>query len=250
MIRRLLNVALMCATALVPALCSAQAQHRVDLYGLYEGFTSAGHPGHGALVADWRVQAPQRRWATSLSLHSDTLAARGDVRLGDSRWFLEPELRGQTPTAGLAPDYMVRGERWASYGYSASYVAAAVGARGELGRHHTVRATLRGRRWFFGELGSTGDIALPTTEWVAEPRISYTWWNVRDDASIGSNRRASVTATAAPAPQPAMCRCSCRGWRTGQRCSAPARTRRTRSEPGHHRASGCRTVRRSAPGGS
>ncbi len=183
------SVALIAALLLLPAMCAAQVQHRVDLNGLYEGIESAGHPGHGAVVADWRMQAPQRSWSTSLSLHSDTLTARGDIRLGDANWFLEPELRGQTPTAGLAPDYIVRGERWGRYGYSASYVTASLGVRGELGRHHTVRATLRGRRWFFGELGSTGDIDLPTTRWVAEPRLSYTWWNVRDDASIGSAAR-------------------------------------------------------------
>lgn len=140
--------------------------------------------GHGYLLVHWRWHGLGPSSRLDLSLSTDTLeASLSGLELSD-HLSAHASLKGEYPFGRLLPDYYRRGRRWPGREFNAGYLRAEVGLQASDGDAHFVDLTLRGRKWWFRRLERTSDaLQLPEDLWAFEPRLSYTYWNVRSDRS-------------------------------------------------------------------
>jgi hypothetical protein len=136
----------------------------------------------------WKVRDGDSANRFRVSLISETLDMRYD-RGGDGPLVFAIGSRLELVAAGVLADYVQRGDLLPERGFQANY--AWLGAEVGLQWHRSsVRLSIAGRRWWFDSNGATSEeFTLPSVEWVLEERLNYTYWNIRDDASVRDDYR-------------------------------------------------------------
>lgn len=152
------------------------------------------HPkfgGHGfAIVAYDRYQLPYKGHFGA-EFNTDTLRISLD-RFNLHQGLLETGiwLTGEAFLAGLLQDYYRNGIREPTLGFNASFVLGQAYLKLNLPGNHHVALIMAGRKWFFSSNDETYDrLVLPPDAWVFEPRITYTLWRIKGDASISDRHR-------------------------------------------------------------
>lgn len=168
---------------------SADAQEHVfSLAGSYEAAPGSGKFGHGAPIIDYRWTG-QTGNSFNANISTDTLTLRYEASLGP-RLRLGVHGRGEALFAGLLGDYYIGGDTIDERGFVASYLEVQTDIAWQAASHHTLRATASGRRWFFTDATGTSDaLVLPAEAFTVEPRLGYTFWDVRPDAAISEIHR-------------------------------------------------------------
>jgi hypothetical protein len=191
---RVFAVLLALLTCWFPSIASAQSR-----FTSRQAFATGGEvwavpgstAGHGwvLLSSDW--QHRDSALSVHAELNTETLRlAVNRIPLGPVGLWFGARVAGEALFAGLLSDYWVNGENRTENGFYASYVSAEPVLGWDAGRQHFMEVSVTGRRWFFGPSAQTSDaLVLPDVEWVAEPRLRYTWWGMRGDISLWQRQR-------------------------------------------------------------
>jgi hypothetical protein len=162
---------------------SASAQ-RLYTAGGAEVWSSTDPYGHGYILLTYQVDKIFQEAMLDVTYNTDTLWIAFDNLKLDDALSMGAMLKGQTPFAGLLPDYYVQGVRDRERGFFASYVQGRLWAK-VLDNPHFFEMELGARRWFFSETPQTADaFTLPQVRWSVEPRLRYTLWKLEGDPAI------------------------------------------------------------------
>lgn len=150
--------------------------------------STAGH-GWVLLTSDWQHRSSPLSVHAELNTETIRLAIHR-IPLGPAGLWLGARVAGEALFAGLLADYWDNGENLTQNGFYASYISAEPVLGWDAGRQHFLELSVTGRRWFFGRSAQTADtLLLPDVNWVAEPRLRYTWWRVQEDISLWQRQR-------------------------------------------------------------
>lgn len=156
-----------------------------------------GFQGFGIL--GWQNQPAHNDPHITIELNTETLLLSLE-RLRFGNLVLGASLKGEALIAGVLTAYYQNGKLFNAGGFNASYMEASLHATFIMSASHNIRLILRGRKWWFGRTqDSSSELQLPADSWVFEPRLRYTFWNLRHDAAISDRYRLfpRITGTAA-----------------------------------------------------
>ncbi len=178
-------------TGLLPLTLLASPTAKVSMAGAGEGWFYPELGGHGIFLAAVDVSDLPSGMRFSAEFNTDTLRLGvGKIRFADGLLELGAGLAGEAVFAGLLPDYFRKGEMDKGRGFWAHYLAANVYFKVNLPKGNYLTLDVMGRKWFFNKAKETdGAFRLPRPAMVFEPRLGYTFWRLRGDASISDRHR-------------------------------------------------------------
>lgn len=183
------------ATGLLVCLCllmmsaTSWAQSRFYAAGGAEAWVSPNGGGHGYFILSYQRPKVYQDVLLDVTLNTDTLQITLDNYTLSKTMALGGYLKGQALIAGLLQDYYIQGNNRPERGFNASYLQSAMYLKNSDAPHY-LQLEVGGRKWFFSRAGKTSDaLILPAESWVLEPRLRYTYWDLKfDPATMEAHR--------------------------------------------------------------
>ena len=168
---------------------ASASRHYLDVFAGGDTWPTPDAGGHGFAYLGWRWQTESAR--VRATYNTDTLTLSVDELCWTRRACFGVVAKGQLVFAGLLTDYYEEGQRVPEFGFSASYLLAAVQGRFIIRPGWFVDLQSGARRWYFGRTDDTANFDLPPETWVFEQQATLTIWSFAPDESTAGPGAAS-----------------------------------------------------------
>lgn len=177
--------------AFLPVQARAEADQRLALFGGSGAWLDPESGFHAYYAAAYDVEKLWRGAHFGAEFNTDTARLTFDrLSIWDGRLELGAKATYEFFFAGLLIDYYRLGKKDPERGFQASYFHLETHLKATLPADNYLELAVGVRRWFIDTRTNTSeDLVLPPDAWVAEPRLRYTFWRLKHDASLRDRHR-------------------------------------------------------------
>ncbi len=144
--------------------------------------------GHGIILAHYKTRINNKSSA-NLAFNTDTLFTNYQTEI-NKKFSCGASLKGELNLAGLLTDYYKQGELIKEGGFKASFIETSPYIIYHFNLWNNLKLELSTKKWFFKESDNTSSsFTLPSDFWEFSPKIIYTFWQLKNDASFHDEHR-------------------------------------------------------------
>lgn len=154
---------------------------RVAAAGGFEFWHAPTFGGNGWALVDAQRTGLAAGGRLHLLYNTDTVVVGFEgMRFANGKIELSIVGKGEALLSGLLFAYRQQGERNSGRSFYGSYAQLMPSMKWHFAPRHSLELVTGVRQWFFGRMSSTDDtFVLPPNTFVFEPRLGYTYWDVK-----------------------------------------------------------------------